>query len=345
MLSTSLRSTVKKILDWAYPFIARPPVKAATLRALHLYSRVQGRLRRRKVIVYYYEMQFERKAHALADLFRRRGFDTRLVAGLSYASRVRLKSSPDLWIGYWNFVPNSLLPEHYIVINGEPLMVGDERYNTGRVVQLMNDALQVWDYSANNAKRINKLSVPIHYVPFGYAPYYEEVFQRHTNGKALPQDIDVLFYGVLSDRRRRVVDELREGGMKVSVLDRNNTAYGERLDELLARTKIILGIHYYDDPQGQIADFARLDHLLSNGLFVVHERPSAHAHAQDAAFVENVVTCAINQIPETCAYFLANNQERHRRANSAREWFKSEYPIDAFVPYDEVRTLLETKNR
>jgi hypothetical protein len=130
--------------------------------------------------------------------------------------------------------------------------------------------------------------------------------------------------------------------MNVYVLDRKNTAYGEKLDELLARTKIVLGIHYYDNPQGQIADFARLDHLLSNGRFVIHEKPSTQAHAQDKAFVENVVTCGYSEIPETCAYFLANEDERHRRSKLAQEWFKSQYPIDAFIPYDEVRRLLAT---
>lgn len=39
--------------------------------------------------------------------------------------------------------------------------------------------------------------------------------------------------------------------MKVQVASRERQAWGEDLDELLARSKIVLGIHQWDDPRSK----------------------------------------------------------------------------------------------
>ncbi|MGQ0802749.1 MAG: hypothetical protein ACT4PI_02620 [Actinomycetota bacterium] len=312
--------------------------------------RLFGRFRRRRVVVYYRHPAFARKSEAIADLLRRRGFRTQVRSGLSLSMLVRLKSSLDLWIGFWNNVPFELFPKNYIFVNAEPLAISRWTDNVHWSKGIRN-ARGVWGYKRSEAEHVERLGVPFHFVPLGYAPYYETSFRRHNEGKKLPQDIDVLFFGIVSGRRQRMLEQLEQRGMNVKVLSQANPAYGEQLDEFLARTKIVLGIHHYKEPQAQIFDLARVDHPLSNGLFVVHEKPSAVADpVLDPAFEENVITCEYQDIPDTCARFLTRPQERASRSATAYEWFKSDYALDAFIPYESVQGILgrraeEKRNR
>jgi hypothetical protein len=319
-----------------HPF-SRVTLKKIVFPMVCLWLRLYGKLRRRRIIVYYKFPDFAVKAGAFADLLTKRGFETELCSGDSFFKRAFLKSSSDLWIGFWNELSPDLLPENYIFLNAEPLNV--KRWSEDSDwLRIMKKAKQIWGYTQSNAEFIQTLNVPFRFTPFGYAPYYESDFQKNIKGKMLSQNIDVLFFGDLSERRRRMLEELKRHGMKVFVVSRANPAHGEKLDELLACSKIVLGIHYYDELQAQIADFARVDRLLSNRIFVVHEKPSALA--SNPAFEQNVTTCEYHAIPDTCAYFLARPEERASKAAKAHEWFKSEYALDNFIPYDDVRKLL-----
>ncbi len=322
---------------------SRSTTKKAAFHGLCLLLQIHCRLRRRRLIVYYKDPDFARKSEAFADLLRKRGFHTEVRSGFSFSARALLKSSPDLWIGFFNGVPLEFLPKNYIFLNAEPLNVKDEWNDLADWFEAMRNAREVWDYNMSNAEYVEKLAVPFHFVPFGYAPYYETSFQKHSAGKELQQDIDVLFCGGLNERRQRILDELEQRGMNVHVASRTNSAYGEKLDELLARSKIVLGIHRFEEPRAQIADLARVDHPLSNRLFVLHERPSPSG--SDPAFEMNVTTCDYRDIPGTCAHFLARPEERAAKSAAAHEWFKSEYALDAFIPYEEVQDLLRPRPR
>jgi hypothetical protein len=315
----------------------RAALETMALRVMCVGLGVLGRLRARRVIVYYKFPDFARKAEAIADLLRTRGFRAEVRSGMSLSTLARLKSNSDLWIGFWNELPVSLLPKHYVFYNAEPLNVSKWRDNPEWSAAMRN-SLGVWGYSKSNAAPVAQLGARFHHVPFGYAPYYEKIFRAHTQGKTLAQDIDVLFFGNLSERRRQALEQVQRLGVNVRIVSHVNPAYGEELDELLARSKIILGIHDFAEPQAQIADLARLDHLLSNGLFVVHERPSNPA--ADPSFERNVTTCEFAEIGATCAYFLKNPDERARRAEAGHRWFKAEHSLDAYIPYDEIRRHL-----
>ncbi len=306
--------------------------------ARRLGIRAAARLRRRRVVLYYRSEPFDRKIRAFADLLQQRGFATRVRSGLSSTTRDYLTASDDLWIGVWNDVPRELLPRRYIAVNAEPINLQRPLRDIATALEMMKGAREVWGYLRSNAAQVEPLGVPFCFVPFGYAPYYEASFRAHTAGKVLPQDIDVLFFGALCERRQRILDEIERRGMKVHVLGASNPAYGAKLDELLVRSKIVLGIHYYDEPLAQIADLARLDHLLSNRVFVIHEKPSALV--TDAEFEQNVTTAPYDELPALCAHYVADPGERARKAESAHAWFKATYAIDAFLPYPRVEALL-----
>ena len=57
-------------------------------------------------------------------------------------------------------------------------------------------------------------------------------------------DVDVMFYGYINDRRRRMLDELKERGIEVKeVFDLDAEALAEEIN----RAKIVLNLHYYEE--------------------------------------------------------------------------------------------------
>lgn len=335
-------------------------VKRAAFHGLCVISRLRGMASGRKVVVYYVQDIFARKAEALASLLRDRGLPVEVRSGLSRAARVQLKARRDLWIGFWNSVPLEHMPQDYIFWNAEPISIkrwaadGDwsdlsqgvnsVRFHESRHLrsaweQAIVQAKAMWSYTPASTAAAKQLGKSATFVPFGYAPYYEEAFRRSTGGRTFTQDIDVLFFGWLSDRRKRILDRLSERGMNVHIVSHKAIVVKEELDKLLARSKIVLGLHVYDDPDAQIADFARFDYLLSNRLFAIHERPSAEARHLE--FERNVTTCEYDDIPDTCAFYLERPELRTTKAEQAYQWFKSDFAIERFIPFDEVTALFK----
>ncbi len=72
------------------------------------------------------------------------------------------------------------------------------------------------------------------YVPIGYV-------RELTRIAPAPEDIDVLFYGALSERRYAVLRDLHDRGLRVKWL---SGALGASHDAWIAGSKIVLNIHY-----------------------------------------------------------------------------------------------------
>ncbi len=330
--------------------------KCLALRGLTLIVAIQSRLRRKRLCVYYLEGIFARKAEALVQALREQGLPADLVSGLARTTRVRMLGSADVWIGLWNSVAVNQLPARYVLWNAEPVWhsrwqdpgdwvanldtTGDYRWHDSAARRrdwdrVIAAAHAVWGYSRKDAAVMQKQGKPFTFVPFGYSPYYERAF---AEAKTETQDIDVLFVGWETERRRLLLEQLKQLGINVMIISQHNSLVGASLDPVLARAKIVLGIHCYDDAEAQVPDFARLDYLLSNRIFTLYERPSASGH--DADYEAHVPVCAYEDIPTRCAHYLAHPAERAALAERAYQWFKITYPLASFVTGNELRTLL-----
>ena len=168
---------------------------------------------------------------------------------------------------------------------------------------------QVWDYDLRNIeywKRFDGAYAPVH-VPIGYVPELSRI-------TALPsQDIDVLFYGSLNDRRNRILNALKDAGVKV------HTAfgvYGKDRDDLIARAKIVLNIHFYES---KVFEIVRVSYLLANAKAVVTE---ASADAEmEAGLSDAVLSLPYEQLVEGCRSLLQNDAERQALATRGFQWF------------------------
>jgi hypothetical protein len=133
----------------------------------------------------------------------------------------------------------------------------------------------VWDYSQGNLERIRALTGNrrLVHVPVGYVPE----LTRIAAGE--PQDIEVLFYGAMNDRRQRVIDALRAAGLAVCAVF---GMYGPARDRLIARAKVVLNLHYYD---ASVFEIVRVAYLLANRKAVVaecHDRTEIYPDLRDA---------------------------------------------------------------
>lgn len=119
----------------------------------------------------------------------------------------------------------------------------------------------VWDYSRRNLTAISSLADhhDVHLVPVGYMP-------QLTRIPAAPsEDIDVLFYGSVNQRRHAVLSALEQAGLRVMVETR---AQGAVRDALISRAKVVLNLHFYPSA---IFEIVRVSYLLANRKAVVGE--------------------------------------------------------------------------
>lgn len=151
------------------------------------------------------------------------------------------------------------LPKGTIIYNFEQLG-NKSAWDTPELRWLLSN-FQVWDYSTENLQYLETLVMDQSpkLAPIGYCAALSRI------EKPVEQDIDVLFYGSLNERRKMVLDSLREAGLNVVHLF---GVYGEERDAHIARAKVVLNIHFYDT---KTFETARVSYLLANKKAVVSE--------------------------------------------------------------------------
>jgi hypothetical protein len=159
----------------------------------------------------------------------------------------------------------------------------------------------VWDYSAHNVAALEGLGVRgATHVPLGYCPELAAT-------PAVEEDIDVVFFGSINPRRARVLDALRERGVRVETYF---GVYGAARDALAARAKIVLNLHFYE---ARVFEIVRVSHMLSQHRFVVSEY-GADLDIE-GEFSPGVAFAEYEDLADVCLHYLARPQERRRIAD------------------------------
>jgi hypothetical protein len=147
-----------------------------------------------------------------------------------------------------------------IIIYNLEQVVGESKHIKPVYVGLVR-RYTTWDFSQRNIEQWRRYGCggDLRHVPIGYAP---ELTRIPSGGK---KDIDVLFYGVVNDRRAAILHELREAGLRVEVLVRK---FGAERDAAIARANVVLNMHFY---RSEIFELVRTSYLLANRKAVVAE--------------------------------------------------------------------------
>lgn len=141
------------------------------------------------------------------------------------------------------------LPKNYIVYQTEVL---NSKWFTEDYQHILDGALAIWDYDPRNVLLMPSKAHSV--VPPGINP-------QKTDST---RNIDVMHYGSINERRRRLLNEIRDYCCVEIVED----VYGEEMYALLKRAKVVLNLHYY--PHAPLEIF-RIYEALSYGCHVVSE--------------------------------------------------------------------------
>ncbi len=166
-----------------------------------------------------------------------------------------------------------------------------------------------WDYSEANIERLAGLGLPRPaHVPIGYVP-------ELTRIAPAPEDIDVLFYGALNGRRYAVLRELHDRGLRVKWL---SGVYGASRDAWIARSKIVLNIHYWD---AKIFEITRVSYLLANKRAVVSERGADPTLERDLE--SGVAFADYDELADRCVELLGDGCARRKLAERGYQAFSA----------------------
>ena len=150
------------------------------------------------------------------------------------------------------------IPIDTAILNTEQIY--SDQTNWNRNIFAWAKKFETWDYSDRNIIKFHEIGAPkVKLLNIGYQPELRRILKLDT------QEIDVLFYGSINDRRRKIIDELSNSGIKVKTVF---GIYGKNRDELISKSKIVLNLHHY---KSEIFEIIRVFYLLTNSKAVVGE--------------------------------------------------------------------------
>jgi hypothetical protein len=127
--------------------------------------------------------------------------------------------------------------------------------------ELLANATEIWDYGPSSTQYLRDWGFPrVAYLPPGFHPCIESF-------RPSPEpDFEVAFCGASHPRRKVTLDALAAKGLKIAFI---YGVYGAERNAILARSKIILNVHAWDDLNA--LETVRLSLMLANHCFVISE--------------------------------------------------------------------------
>lgn len=262
------------------------------------------------VNIYYSNSVFRDIAESLECVFKKRKLTVNITHSID-------KDDSNLWVlfGVNELPPSTLLPQNYIVYQLEQISVNGNKWLTEKYVEIMKGAKQVWDYSIKNVNKLSQGDIKnVLHVPINYSDNLEAV--DCTKYPDSEKDIDVLFMGSISNRRKELLEKLRTiDGAKIMIAD--GGLWGDERLELMKRSKIVINIHYYG--QDSLLEMARLSVLLANRSFIISE--TGGDARMDKRLEKGVVFGKYDDLLNLCKKYLKPEMAT-KRVLVAREGYK-----------------------
>jgi hypothetical protein len=147
------------------------------------------------------------------------------------------------------------LKENTIIFNTEQLAEDSVWMNDAYKNIIMNN--YVWDYSQSNLKLIPHENKSL------FSFYYEPKLKRIPVQPI--KEWDLIFYGSINERRKKILEELSNRGLKLKTIF---GVYGQERDELISRSRAVVNLHYFD---AQLLQQIRIFYPLINQIPVISE--------------------------------------------------------------------------
>lgn len=204
----------------------------------------------------------------------------------------------------------------YLVHNYE--QAGSQYVKYPHYQQLIKNGLAVLDYSEFNREHLEPIfDQPITVIPHGFHSSLVRLPSRTDN----QEQVDVLFYGGMNPHRRQFQQKLEILAPEIRIkFISNYSCFGDTLIKEIEEAKIILNLHYYNDPS--ILEQSRIIPAICNSRLVLSERSSDVA--ADARFDPMVVFVDFNDFIEVCRKYLNCPELRFQRVKQAFDLLKAE---------------------
>jgi Glycosyltransferase WbsX len=196
------------------------------------------------------------------------------------------------------------LPTTTIIYNLEQLVPGYPWYSEAYLNLLAR--FQVWDYSSDNVATLSRGArrLPVLHVPFGYSPCLTRI------APIADEDVDVLFFGVHTERRLSVLQAIADRGFKVACL---RNVWGAERDGWIARAKVVVAIRQTDD--GAFEN-VRVIFLLANAKAVVAEM--LPGELLPAPLRGALCAVTYDELTDTCARLVYDADQRATLCQQAK---------------------------
>ena len=201
--------------------------------------------------------------------------------------------------------PELRFPANVILANLEQYVPGSPWFTPSLLEAYRRNV--VWDYSARNiaAFRAAGCSGPMALVPVGTMPQLCRI-------PPADQDVDVLFYGALSERRLRIVQALKASGVAVQCIA---GIYGAARDHWIARARIVLMLRNADNYR--TFEIVRAAYLMSNAKAIVSEWDEDTEIESDIG--SGIVLARGSELGAACLQLLRDTPRRLSLGDEARK--------------------------
>jgi hypothetical protein len=172
-----------------------------------------------------------------------------------------------------------LIPEELLKIDQKLIIFNSEQLPEDSVWTSLHyrnllDKNYVWDYSPANLQNMRHGNTQL--VDFYYCSQLSRLSIKR------PAKYDLVFYGSINERRRKILDKISRSGLRVKVIF---GVYGGDRDALISESRAVLNLHYYDS---QIFQQIRAFYPLTNRIPIISENypwQSAPDIYKDAIFL------------------------------------------------------------
>ena len=171
------------------------------------------------------------------------------------------------------------------------------------------------------ASFLSELGIPSTTVPIGYSP---------TLGRSVGhgnRDIDVLFFGHVSSRRRallnRIDTALRQAGYALKVIERD--CYGDDRTAILNRSKIVLNLHKFP---WEFAGQRLLIAMSCRALVVSEWAPDTTPYRHG----EHLFTARVEELPEVLVALLRDRSGREAVAEAGYQFATTQLRVERLLP-------------
>ena len=247
----------------------------------------------------------------------------------------------------------------YIIYQSEQMSANGSLFTSPEYLELLRRYL-VWDYSTNNIAFLESNGIHAKHVPIGYSKSLANIKNGKSvtivgggkNGKqridfaewsgmypithitgGFAEDIDICFYGSQNERRIKIIDQLKSQTVPTTLPDgtvgerpivvASFMGYGGFRDKLVARSKIVLNMHYYDSA---IFEIFRCSHLFANKKCVVSE--TGKDVSLEKEYCNSGCFTDYDSLVSRCVQLLHDDEERDKIASGCNSVFKQKTQID-----------------